>query len=130
MKSLSRALATQRRMRLTVDTTTDTNSTQRTADTNSTQHTADTNLTQHTADTNSTPKTDSDNMLHTVCNLVNDRVHSAIDKILQQDKNHPVDLSTINFEQEIANTDLTVWQMLRLLTRTREERKKPSKSLL
>ena len=57
-------------------------------------------------------------------------MHNAIDKILQQDKNHPVDLSTINFEQEIANTDPTAWQMLRLLTRTREERKKPSKSLL
>ena len=75
--------------------------------------------------------TDSDNnMLHTVCDLVNGRVHNSIDKILQQDKKHPVDLSTINFEQEIANTDPTVWQMLRLLTRTREERKKPSKSLL
>ena len=104
MKSLSRVLANQRRMRLTVNPTTD---------------------------TNSTPTTDSDNnMLHTVCDLVNDRVHNAIDKILQQDKNHPVDLSTINFEQEMANTDPTVWQMLRLLTRTREERKKPSKSLL
>ena len=61
-------------------------------------------------------------MLHTVCNLVNDRVHNAVDKI-QQDKKHPVDLSTINFEQEIANTDPTVWQMLRLLTRMREERR-------
>ena len=68
--------------------------------------------------------TDSDNnMLHTVCDLVNGRVHNSIDKILQQDKKHPVDLSTINFEQEIANTDPTVWQMLRLLTRTREERR-------
>ena len=81
MKSLSRALATQRRMRLTVNT--------------------DTNSTQHIADINSTPTTD---MLHTVCDLVNDRMHSAIDKKLQQDKTHPVDLSTIDFEQEIANT--------------------------
>lgn len=45
-------------------------------------------------------KTNGKNMLHTVCNQVNDRVHSAIDKILQQ---KPVDLSTIDFEQEIAN---------------------------
>lgn len=106
MKSLSRALATQRHMRLTVNT--------------------DTNSTQHIADINSTPPTD---MLHTVCDLDNDRMH-AIDKKLQQDKTHPVDLSTIDFEQEIASTDPIVWQMLRLLTRTREERKKPSKFFL
>ena len=54
MKSLSRVLVTQRRTRLTVDAT------------------ADTSSTQCTTDTNSTPKTDSDNMLHRVCNLVND----------------------------------------------------------
>ena len=106
MKSLNRALATQHCMRLTLNT--------------------DTNSTQHTADINSTPTTD---MLHTVCDLVNNRVHSAIDKKLQ-DKTHPVDLSTIDFEQEIANTDPIVWQMLRLLIRIREERKKPSRFYL
>lgn len=59
MKSLSKALATQCRMRLTVDAPTD---------------------------TNSTPKTDCNNMLHTVCDLVNDRVHSAIDKYYNRTK--------------------------------------------
>ena len=68
-------------------------------------------------------------MLHTVCDLVNDRLHSTIDRTLQQDRIHPLDLSIVDFEQEIASTDPTVWQTLRLLI-TWEERKKPYKSLL
>ena len=71
MKSLSNALATQHRMRLTVDATTD---------------------------TNSTPKTDTDNVLHTVCDLVNDRMHSAI---YNRTKNCPVDLSTLILSKKL-----------------------------
>ena len=42
----------------------------------------------------------------------------------------PLDLSTIDLDQEIDMAGPTVWQMLRLITRTREERKQPIKHLL
>ena len=56
--------------------------------------------------------------------MVNDQVHNAIDKLLQQDREQSLDLSIIDIEQQIARADPTVWQMLRLIARTREERKK------
>ena len=36
----------------------------------------------------------------------------------------------INIQEEITKTNEMVWQLLRLLTRTREDRKKPTKSIL
>ena len=56
--------------------------------------------------------TDTEDGLLTLCNMVNDQVHNAIDKLLQQDIEQPLDLSIIDLEQQIAKADPTVWQML------------------
>ena len=115
LKSLSKSLAKQRHARVIhahkPTPTTDPNKPMCTADT-----------------TNQT--TDAEDGLLTLCNMVNDQVHNAIDKLLQQDREQPLDLSIIDIEQQIARADPTVWQMLRLIARTREERKKPIKSFL
>ena len=84
MKSLSKSLSHQRHARLTQSTGT---------------------CMVDTSETTSATTYTNNEMLLTVSDTINDRVHNAIDKVLQQDKQQPLDLSSINIQEDITKTN-------------------------
>ena len=110
MKALSRALSNERNTRLARDD-----------NTHNQTGAADATTSTYTVATQPTHQT-TEGRLFTMCGTVNNRVHSAIDNLLQRDKAQPLDLSTIDLDGEIAMADQ------RLITRTREERNNPLSS--
>ena len=65
---------------------------------------------------------DSRCMLYEVCDTLNDKVHNTINKILHEETQKGIDLSTVKIEEWIKKSDKTIWDALLLITRTRSER--------
>ena len=69
-------------------------------------------------------------VLYNVCDTLNNKVHETIDRILNEEKQQPMDLSTVNIKEWISKSDKTLWDTFLLITRTRSERKLPTEDVL